>query len=80
MSYGERLSQWSSLIESPKYRARRDIWDPVKWKWDIGMLAGEMGMPNKLKDILNSIQRTNFLLSTTNVNSKLALENLMLEL
>ncbi len=34
----------------------------------------------KLKKILNSIQNTNLLLSTTNVNPRLALEILMLEL
>jgi DNA polymerase-3 subunit delta' len=34
----------------------------------------------KLKNNLNLIQRTNFLISTTNINSRLALENLMLEL
>ena len=34
----------------------------------------------KLKKILNTIQDINFLLSTTNINSKLALEVLMLEL
>ena len=35
---------------------------------------------DKLKDIINLIQKTNFLLSTTNVNPRLALEILMLEL
>lgn len=35
---------------------------------------------NKLKDILKLIQNTNFLISTTNINPRLALEVLMLEL
>lgn len=35
---------------------------------------------SKLKNIIKQIQSTNFLLSTTNVNSRLALEILMLEL
>lgn len=35
--------------------------------------------PKKLKKILRQIQRTNFLISTTNVNPRLALEVLMLE-
>jgi len=34
----------------------------------------------KLKNILSQIQNTNFLISTTNINSRLALEILMLEL
>ncbi len=34
---------------------------------------------SKLKNILQNIQNTNFLISTTNVNSRLALETLMLE-
>jgi DNA polymerase-3 subunit delta' len=34
----------------------------------------------KLKNILQKIQNTNFLISTTNINSRLALETLMLEL
>lgn len=36
--------------------------------------------PLKVKNILNLIQRMNFLISTTNVNQRLALEILMLEL
>lgn len=35
---------------------------------------------SKLKNILKQIQRTNFLISTTNINKELALEILMLEL
>ena len=35
---------------------------------------------NKLKDVLETVQRINYLISTTNINSKLALEILMLEL
>ena len=36
--------------------------------------------PEKLRKIIRQIQRTNFLISTTNVNPRLALEVLMLEL
>lgn len=42
--------------------------------------ADDILTPFKLKNILKKIQSTNFLISTTNVNPKLALEILMLEL
>ena len=56
-------------------------------RFTISLLEKERGFEGfsqyslpKLKNNLNLIQRTNFLISTTNINSRLALENLMLEL
>ena len=43
-------------------------------------LTPDVKQTDKLKNIIKLCQKTNFLISTTNVNSRLALEILMLEL
>jgi DNA polymerase-3 subunit delta' len=43
-------------------------------------LAKTRYSPLKLKNIIESLQKINFLISTTNINKNLALENLMLQL
>src|SRR3990170_545951 len=53
MSLGERLVSWMSRKQNAKFSARRDAWDTVKWKWHVGMLSGEMGLANTLRDILS---------------------------
>ena len=49
-------------------------------RWEGGGRVSSQYTFPKLKNILNQIQNTNFLISTTNINSRLAMEILMLEL
>jgi aspartate/methionine/tyrosine aminotransferase len=51
MSFGERLVGFGNRRERSGHGGR-DAFDPIKWKWDVGMLAGEMGLPTTLREIL----------------------------
>jgi len=65
----------------PNYGAHRR-WDsnPPTTLLEGTSGGGRVSSFSKLKNILSQIQNTSFLISTTNINSRLALEILMLEL
>jgi DNA polymerase-3 subunit delta' len=70
--YAKNLSKESNLREI------LDIW--LSYFRNVLLEKKSQYSFSKLKNILNQIQNTNFLISTTNINSRLALEILMLEL
>lgn len=76
--YAKEISQNSDLEEIFK------IWLNYFRNLLLSKIRGEETSKNynvvKLKNILQKIQNTNFIISTTNVNPRLALETLMLEL
>jgi aspartate/methionine/tyrosine aminotransferase len=52
LSLGDRLLSWFTRREGQSFSARRDVWDKVKWRWNVGLLLGELGLANTLRDIL----------------------------
>ena len=70
--YAKNLSRESNLREI------LDIW--LSYFRNVLLEKNSQYSFPRLKNILNQIQNTNFLISTTNINSRLALEILMLEL
>jgi len=70
--YAKELSRESNLREI------LDIW--LSYFRNVLLEKNSQYSFPRLKNILNQIQNTNFLISTTNINSRLALEILMLEL
>lgn len=80
----EKFQQAKSLAEGPQdLKDTLDIWlsffrERLLLKIKKGQHGGAYSL-DKLKNILKQIQATRFLISTTNVNLRLALENLMLE-
>jgi len=76
-SYAKKLAE-----ESNDLRSVLDVWLSYFREKLLAVVGGEAGEYSviKLKKIVKSIQNINFLISTTNVNNRLALEILMLEL
>ena len=77
-----RFQYARGLAKTPNLKEILDIW--LSYFRNILLekcLTPEVKHPvSKLKNIIKQIQNTNFLLSTTNVNPRLALEILMIEL
>lgn len=78
-----RFQYAKELAENPEnLKETLDLW--LKYFREIFLTAAKQPSQDyslgKLKNILKTIQATNFLLATTNVNPRLALEILMLEL
>jgi len=79
-----RFHYAKAISQEPNLGEILEIWisyfrNILLTKLNGGNNLNQYSLP-KLKNILKLIQKTNFLISTTNVNPKLALETLMLEL
>ena len=78
--------QYAKNISTEDLRGTLDIWLRYFRKIFINRLTGQRTEDfnqyslTKLKDIIRQIQSTNYLISTTNLNPRLALEILLIEL
>ena len=72
-----RFQYVKTLAKTPNLREVLDIW---LFHFRNVLLENPKNFSPKLKNVIKKIQETNFLLTTTNVNPRLALEILMLEL
>ena len=76
-----RFQYAKEISKEPNLKEILNIWLSYFRKNLLGQLASKQPESLKrLKDILRKIQNTNFLISTTNINTRLAIDLLMLEL